>query len=108
MRTAIHIDSPEAVRAPGLNDEELLHLRDLEKLSPVGRRNLPCSARRLAPRVRFLPRQDPRGKEAARPRLKRNLAELWFCGKERIRWLRHVGSEETKVRCGISARQGDR
>src|SRR5262245_41031465 len=108
MQAIIHVDRSEAVRAAGLDDEKLLHLRDLEKLSSIGRRDLACSARGLAARVGFLSRQDACGKQTARPRLKRNLAEFWFGGKERIRWLRHVGGEEAEVRSGIRARERNR
>ena len=75
MTPAIHVNGAVAVRSTGLEDDELLQLREIDKLSPIRGCDLPKASGRLAPRVGFKLVGLAIIVDRPRPRLEGNLAQ---------------------------------
>src|SRR5258706_1864066 len=73
MSAAIQVDRPERMRSPDIENHHFLELGELHQLAPIGRHELSCAARGMAPRVGLELVVVPVRKYRLRPWLKRRL-----------------------------------
>src|SRR5689334_12895068 len=86
MLAAIHIDGPECVRSPDIEDVHAFQVGKLDELHAIRSNELPCPSGRLAPSMRLitLERCLPEVVQRASPWLKRYVFHLDIVRKMRI------------------------
>src|SRR5262249_38711346 len=100
---AIHINDAIAMRSTGLEKDELLKLREMNKLRPISGCDLPKASGRLAPRVGFELVALAIIVDGPRPRLERNLIQRGFSWIL-VRFARWPGSRRRDADCESPSR----